>query len=377
MVFADGGLAGETVRVALTTAKKTFARGQVIEVLDASPDRCEPSCSTHARGCGGCDLAHCSGTAQLEIKRHVVRDALTRIGRLDPDHVDNALDEGAGVAHTSIPGRYRTTVRMAIDRGRLSYRKRASHDTVHPEECTVVHPQLEELIRDARFRPGAGTEAVVRVSAHSGEAVIAIDGDPAAVDASTDVQIVKSGIDGVGTITEAVSGRLFQVSANSFFQAGPEVASALVDAVGGAVGTIAGRSLIDAYAGVGLFAGTVGVGARSVIAVEQSTSACGDAEQNLPEPSTTIINSSVEQFHGEPADVVIADPSRAGLGQGGVDVLAPRALERLVLVSCDTGSLGRDANLLAAVGFELESVQVVDAFHNTSHVEVVAAFLPR
>ncbi len=379
VVFCDGGLAGETVRVQLKTQKKSFARGQVVEVIEPAPGRREPACPTHHAGCGGCDLAHATADTQQEIKRHVVRDSLVRIGRLDDALVDDAIAAGSAAVHASIPDRYRTTVRLAISGDRAGYRRRASHDTVVPDSCLVVHPQLEAMLTNVRFRSGAGSEAVLRVSEHTKDAFIMVDGDPAAVDASAVEPVgelaILSKANGAKThLIEHAGGRDWQVSAASFFQAGPHVASALVDAVTFAAGDLANRDLVDAYAGVGLFAGSVGASAQSVVAVEQSASAIADARVNLAEfTDAVILCEEVESWMAFPADTVIADPARAGLGRKGVAALMASNADRFVLVSCDTGSLGRDVQLLASEGYTLDSVQVIDAFHDTSHAEVVVA----
>ena len=372
VVFAAGGLAGEEVVVELTAEKKSFARGRVIDVVRASPDRTTPACPTHAAGCGGCDLAHANAPAQTRIKRHVVRDALTRIGRLEPDVVDAALALGDEVEHTPIPARYRTTVRLAVHEGRVGYRKRASHAILHPEQCTVVHPHLEQLMRAVRVSPDGGSELIVRVSAHSGQAVIATDGEPAGVSTgSVDAEVVRRSDVASGRLTEFAGGRTFQVSAQSFFQAGPDVATALVDAVAAAAGPLAGLRVVDAYAGVGLFAGSLGHACDSIVAIEQSASATEDARVNLADLDCKIIEGSVDRWHASPADLVIADPSRAGLRAAGVDALVATGAGIFVLVACDSGSLGRDVGLLSGAGYRLESVQLVDAFHDTSHVETV------
>lgn len=376
VVFCDGGLAGETVRVDVHTAKKSFARGAVVEVLRPSASRQPATCPTHAAGCGGCDLAHAVPDEQLAIKRHVVRDALVRIARLDEADVDAALVAGDDVQHTTIPSRYRTTVRMAIDGDRAGYRKRASHDVVRPDACLVAHEDLEALIGSVRFGSAAGEEATIRVSAHSGEAVIVVDGDPLAVDVGdSNVRVTGHAAAPAARMTEHAGGRIWQVSAASFFQAGPEVASALVDAVTFAAGDLTDRKLVDAFCGVGLFAGTVGAAARSVVAVEQSLSSTSDARTNLADQDALVVTNSIEGWSATPAETVIADPARSGLGREGVASLMGCGADRFVLVSCDTGSLGRDVQLLVAEGYALESVQVVDAFHDTSHAETVVALV--
>lgn len=374
VVFCQGGLAGETVVVEVHTAKKSFARGSVVEVLDPSPQRRPAQCPTHSAGCGGCDLAHVEPGEQLRIKRHVVRDSLIRIARIEEGQVEAALLAGDSAVHTPIPSRYRTTVRMAIDGDRVGYRKRSSHDVVHPESCLVVHQDLEALIGSVRFGQAAGSEATIRVSAHSNEAVIVVDGDPLAVEVgASGVRVTGHRAAPAVKMTESAGNRLWQVSAASFFQAGPEVASALVDAVAFAAGDLTYRRLVDAFSGVGLFAGTVGAEARSVVAVEQSTSSTSDARINLADQDAVVITSGVEEWKATPADTIIADPARSGLGADAVASLMGCGADRFVLVSCDTGSLGRDVQLLEAEGYALESVQIVDAFHDTSHAETVVS----
>ena len=371
VVFAHGGLAGETVRVELATEKKSFARGHVVEVLNASPDRQQPECPTHSAGCGGCDLAHAKSPAQTGIKHHVVRDALIRIGRIDADAVDEALASGASVQHSTIPDRYRTTVRLGVDAGRVGYRKQRSNVVVAPDVCTVAHSRLEELISAVRVDTGGGDEVMLRVSAHTDQAVVATNGDPSAVSTGPFTADVVSRDDMAGHITELAGGQIFQVAARSFFQAGPEVATALVDAVRHATGAVDQLRVVDAYAGVGLFAATVGHQAKKIVAIEQSTSATADAQVNLAHLNAEIVIASVDEWSVQPADIVIADPSRAGLGSTGVEVLASTGAHRFVLVSCDTGALGRDVGLLLQAGFALDSAQIIDAFRNTSHVETV------
>jgi tRNA/tmRNA/rRNA uracil-C5-methylase (TrmA/RlmC/RlmD family) len=179
-------------------------------------------------------------------------------------------------------------------------------------------------------------------------------------------------------IHEVVAGRRWRISAESFFQGRPDGAEALVEAVAATLGEALspGASLIDLYAGVGLFAGALGsrTGGR-VVAVESSSSAVADARINLADlHKARIIRADVRRWRPSIADVVVADPSRHGLGAEVVARIGATRAGALALVSCDPGALGRDAGLLAGAGWELRSVRLVDLFPHTSHIEVVTGW---
>jgi 23S rRNA (uracil1939-C5)-methyltransferase len=131
--------------------------------------------------------------------------------------------------------------------------------------------------------------------------------------------------------------------------------------------------LVDLYGGVGLFAGALG-GRSQVTLVEQSASSVADARVNLADQPARIVRADVDHWGAARADVVIADPPRAGLGARGVDKVVATHAARLVLVSCDPAALGRDARLLADAGYDLAGSTLVDLFPHTSHVEVVTRF---
>ena len=362
-VFVEGGLPGEQVVADLQVQKKRFAKGRVRRVIEPAPGRIEPVCATARAGCGGCDLAHATLELQHDMKQQIVADALTRIARLE----ELPMIGLRGTREHS----YRTTVRAAVKDGVAGYRRRWSHDVVPAGECRVAHDGIESLLRDGRF-PGA-TEVMLRVSEATGERLAVLSGSADGVELPFDVDVVTRAEVDAGTtraITEEAGGRAWQVSAGSFFQAGPAAASALVDAVRDAAGPTAGLHVVDAYCGVGLFAGTIGADAASVTAIEREGSSADDARTNLPD-QMQVVGLPVEQWDPTSADLVIADPARAGLGSEGVATLDACGADRFVLVSCDTGSLGRDVGLLTEAGYRVDTVEIVDAFPDTNHIETV------
>ncbi len=361
VVFVEGALPGETVRVAINTAKKDFAKGSVAEVIEASGDRVAPPCPELANGCGGCGWQHIEPAAQLRMKADIVADALRRTARLPEAQV--ALGGSVG------PWGYRTTMRLAVgDRGRLGLRAASSHRVVTLAECPVAHPWLSALLADVRV---AGTDEVtLRVSLATGECTAwSPDHSMVITGLPPGAQVGEQAV-----LHETVGDSSLQVSAASFFQSGPAAAELLVRTVrercGEALTNLSGP-LLDAYGGIGLFSATLG--AEQSILVESSASSCADAVFNLRGQSV-VHRSRFEEWTPRPVDLAVVDPARAGLGAEAAQVLAATSAARVVLVSCDPVSLARDATLLAAHGYVHTGSTVLDLFPHTPHVEVVTRF---
>jgi len=270
----------------------------------------------------------------------------------------------------------RTTARLAVSPGgRAGHRPRAGSGAVATDTCLVAHPRLEELIVAGRY-PGAN-EVLLRVAVATGERMVLVDRGADAVQVPDDVRVFQEGETRPAFVHEDVAGRRFRISAGSFFQPGPVVATALAAAVGAAAaGALEPRGLlVDAYAGVGLFASVLGAayGAR-VVAVESDRSAVADARVNLADLDGTVVASEMGRWRPHPADLVVADPARSGLGRPGVGAIAATGSPRVVLVSCDPASLARDTVLLGEAGYSLVSVAMVDAFPHTFHTETVSRF---
>jgi tRNA/tmRNA/rRNA uracil-C5-methylase (TrmA/RlmC/RlmD family) len=362
VVFVRGALPGEAVVARMVEERGRYARAVVERVEEAAPGRVEPPCPYVAAGCGGCSWQHIAPAEQRALKRQIALDALTRAGR---------VTAAAVVDGPELPTEaFRTTVRLAVTDGRAGYRRLRSHDVVPVDVCLVAHPALTSLISEARF-PGA-EEVVLRCSAATGERLVRVVPDEAAPAADLPVDVVR---DPEAWLTEEVAGRTLRVSARSFFQTRADGAAALVAEVARAAGDhLGGGTVVDAYAGVGLFSACLSVNGR-VVAVERSTSSCRDAAVNLAHRDATVVRVDVARWRPEPAELVIADPPRSGLGAAAADRLARTDATRIVLVSCDPASMGRDVALLAGHGYRHLDTTLVDLFPHTPHLEAVTTLV--
>ena len=368
VLFVRGAVPGDDVSVTITEQHGDWSRSVVDTIHVASADRVEPPCVRRREGCGGCDWQHVADSVQLPAKVAIVVDALRRTGKL-PD-----ADVRAG---GSVPvGGYRTTIRVVGDEnGRAAFRMERSNDTVSASGCLVAHPALVDMLDRLVVPPGI--EVTLRVSAATGEATAMWDPEAGAVEGLP--PHVATGP--TAALTEVVAGHRLRVSAGSFFQSGAAAAELLVERVAAAAPELRDAArILDAYAGVGLFAVAATAPTSYVVAVESSQSAVADCNANLHHRRARVERRQVGEWRpraGETFDVVIADPARTGLGKPGARAVAAADAPVLVLVSCDPVALARDATLLRQHGYCHETTDVIDLFPGTHHVEAVTRFTRR
>jgi len=372
--FVAGAMPGERVLAEVVRDKGSWARAELREVLEASPDRIDPPCG-HFAECGGCTWQFAAYPAQLEWKRSIVAGQLEHLGGL-PDPV---------VRPTAAPGPpygYRNRMDFRVADGSPALLRRRSRDPVLIEECLLLHPALDAVF--GRLGGLGSAEAItLRVGTATGEALAVVDGPIPAGAPGWGCSVARRSppreIIGPGAIHEEVAGMRFRITGDAFFQTNTAAAEVLAALVVEALEVQEDDVLLDAYAGGGLFGLVAGKGAARVIAVESGDLALGDLDHNAAASGidVEILEGRAETVLGETTedwDVAVVDPPRKGLGDPGVGAVTSTAPRAIAYVSCDPASLGRDARLLAAHGYRLDWAAPVDLFPQTFHVETVAAF---
>ncbi len=378
--FVPHALPGERVRVKVTEARSRYLRGELIEVMTASPHRTTPPCQ-HFGICGGCHWQHIAYPAQLVYKQRIVQEQITRLAKLPdvPVRPVLSMDE---------PWHYRNHVQFRLDReGNIGYLAARSHEVVAIEECYLPHPLIEEVLASLELDYPGLRQVSVRVGTRTEDAMVILetaDDAPEIEVVDLPLSIVLLPPDGapqtlVGDdhITEELAGRRYRISAGSFFQVNTAQAEHLVRLVREALAPTGDELLLDLYCGVGTFGLALADQVRQVIGIEEGESAILDASENAEGlENVELWQGSVEEALSEVdqrADLVVLDPPRAGMEAGALAALIKLAPQRIAYVSCDPASLARDLRILADGGYEVQHVQPVDMFPQTYHVETVCA----
>ncbi len=452
IVFVPYAIPGETVQAEIVEEKQRWARARLVRVLKPSRDRVLPPCPYFGPGqCGGCQWQHIAYERQLDLKAEVVADQLRRLGGIDEPPVLEpiALAGGDGLLDFG----YRNHAQLVADaENRLGYVRdgagqgqprgdlrgqgvrapgQPAQDVIPVDECLLLHPLLDEMhgallagiVESGAAEAGPTDESGeepdgppviirrlnLRAGVNTGQRLLAFEtvGDraPGFVVEDLPVRCVVrrrdgsiEGLIGEPWIEEAVAGRAFRISANSFFPANTVGAEVLVDLAAELLAPQGHETLLDAYCGVGLFGLSLAGQVGQVIGIEEAEAACEDFAWNGRDlDNVTLYEGAVEDVlaalvegglgleignhpggtgpsGGARIDLAIIDPPRSGAGPEVVQHLVRLGVPKLLYVSDDPATLARDAKLLLAAGYALEQVQPVDMFPQTYHVESLALF---
>ncbi|WP_283702054.1 23S rRNA (uracil(1939)-C(5))-methyltransferase RlmD [Clostridium perfringens] len=420
-IFIEGALKGEKVKVRIVKVNKNFAYGKLMEVLEASEERVNPPCAIYKR-CGGCKLQHASYKAQLDFKWDRVKDCVSKIGKLDPSIVKYPL----GMEN---PWRYRNKVQLPIGlingEVKIGFFAPRSHDIIDMESCLIqdeigdkvvkltrewiekfnirpynVDGEYDEkgIVRHIMIRRGFTTNEVMVVLVTNGEKLphkeefvdLMVKNIPGIKSVIQNINSKKTNVIlglesktlwGEDTISDYIGDFRFNISPLSFFQVNPTQTEVLYGKALEYANLTGNEEVFDAYCGTGTITLFLSQKAKKVYGVEIIPQAIDNAWINAKENKVE----NVEFFVGESevvipdlinkgvkADVVVVDPPRKGCDKKLLDAITNINAKKIVYVSCDPSTLGRDLKVLEENGYKTLEVQPVDMFPNTSHIETVA-----
>jgi 23S rRNA (uracil1939-C5)-methyltransferase len=379
VVFVPRTAPGDRVSIQVERTKPRWALGSLRAVLEPGSERRDPLCALYDT-CGGCQLQHLAYERQLAWKARFVRDALARIGGL-------ASIEEPEVVASPRQTAYRNRVTFTLRRlagGRVvagfHALGRPAHVVDVKDECILPGPALAAAWTSLRSSWGEGARRLpaggrLRLTLREGKAgvVLVVEGGAGGWTAAALLEAVpaivsiwhRPGDEGTPRLVAGAR----EEGAPAFAQVNPQAAALLVEHVLEVAGRA--RRVVDAYAGAGEYGRRLAERGCAVTAIELERVACAAARDRAP-PGYTILEGRVEDRLASllPAELLIVNPPRSGLGPDVVDVLAEHPPDRVVYVSCDPATLARDVGALASL-YAPGSLRCFDLFPQTAHVETV------
>jgi 23S rRNA (uracil1939-C5)-methyltransferase len=396
VVFVHRTAPGDLAEAVLVERKERWARGRLLRVLAPSPERREAPCPHYAR-CGGCTLEHLPYEAQLSAKARIVADALQRIGGL-------AVEPPVVVPSPS-EFRYRNRVSFALRRREAGRVEAGFHARGEPDEvvdldgaCLLPEAPIARVwdaLRaawgpDARRLPSGERLRLTLRSNAAGEVSLLVEGGFAPgrpeelverVDGLVSVwhrpgPSAPELIAGAPGLPETWGDETVELSGAAFLQVNRAAAALLEAHVLEVAGDVAGRTVVDAYCGIGLHARRLARRGGRVTGIELDAAAVAEARRGAPD-GAVFVEGSVEALIADhlPAALVVLNPPRAGVDAQVAEALAAAPAERVVYVSCNPATLARDLKRLSG-SYRLEGLRAFDLFPQTAHVETVAVLAP-
>ncbi len=416
-LFVPHVVIGDIVEVQVNKLKKSYGYAKKLRLITPSPFRQEEGCELENK-CGGCQFQHMHYLEQLKWKQKKVENCLKRIGKLENVKVEPTL----GMDN---PYHYRNKaqypIRKVNGKVEIGFFATRSHRLVPLTECCIQHPKNAEIIQVVKAfleenqisiyndltKKGLVRHLIIKTGYHTNEIMVClvINGkklpySEKLVEALAKVQGVcsivlnhpceKNGVvlkdsylllEGKPYIIDTIKSLHFKISPLAFFQVNPVQTEVLYQKALEFAALTGDEVVWDAYCGIGTISLFLAQKAKKVYGVEILKEAIEAAKENA---LLNYIN-NVEFFTGKAeevipqlykegivADTIIVDPPRKGCDIALLETLKSMAPQKIVYVSCDPATLARDlAYLTSEAGYQVEKVQPVDMFPQTTHVETV------
>jgi len=428
VVFVKGAVPGDRVLARIVKSKKDYAEADLIEVIDASPDRVKPPCPYNGF-CGGCNYQHLEYSRQLEYKRDHIRDSMERIGSIHDALIHDVIPSDRIFGYRNkmefsfsdrrwlppgefVKGENENQLGLGLHVPGVYYK------VIDMEGCLLQDETGNQILCAVREFVKAGNIPVYGLKSHEGfwrfltlrrsaaydewlvnivtseeRKEIVIPLAQSLNQKFTNIRTIvnnitskKAGISfgekeiilsGEGQIKDRIGGYEFQVSANSFFQTNTSGAARLYEKVVEYAELKGDEAVLDLYCGTGTIPIFLSERAKEIIGIEIVESAVSDAEKNCRENQVSNcrfilgdIRKKLDDLKKRP-DVLVIDPPRAGMHKDIPPKIMEMGVKTMVYVSCNPATMARDINALQE-RYELIEIQPVDMFPHTFHIESVA-----
>jgi len=424
VVFVPKSVPGDHLTIEITKAKKSHLEGEIVNIIEPSPDRINPICPHFLQGCGGCTFQNINYQTQLKYKTNHVREVIERIGQIPNPNVKDCL-------YVEPTWNYRNKMELSIDIDKhnkfyLGFHKKGNfYETLNLNECHLFSSWFSDFIKSAHnffletYLPAFEgfksklTSMIIRRGVKTNELMIILQGEnyqPPFLTQFKDflnnffqnlpelklVSVMYNNVinrrgqckqnqieilQGTDFYTETMTLKnhlfKFKVEKNSFFQPNTNSAELIYNQILNLTELTDQTIVYDLYAGTGTIGLAISKHVKSVHAIELNQNSVNSAIQN--QKLNQIQNyqiicddaAKLKKYDLPKPNLIIVDPPRNGLDPKPLMYLIELNSPEIIYVSCNPSTLARDLKELTTAGYKLISAQPIDQFSHTYHIETI------
>ncbi|MEG1892794.1 MAG: class I SAM-dependent RNA methyltransferase, partial [Bacilli bacterium] len=369
IIFVPKTVVGDLVDVEVTLEKKNYSVGKALKIIKKSSKRINVVCP-YFDICGGCDLLNISYEDTLKYKVDKVKGILKKVN-VEPTIIKNENEFY-----------YRNKIELKVIDGKIGFYEEKTHNVVEINECLIASKAINECISKLKLLNVINGSITLR-SNYNNELLIVIESND---ELKFDINEFLKGLKVVGIVKnnetiygenflfEMINNYIFKISYNSFFQVNSSMASNLFKIISDSF--TPESTVLDLYCGVGSLSIVEAKKAFEVIGIEIVPNAVINAIENARINkcnNVSFLLNDVENAIGKISkkiDVVVVDPPRKGLDTTTLNTLLKEKPGKVIYVSCDPLTLGRDLDKLLDI-YNIEKYYILDMFSYTYHVECV------
>ncbi len=418
VVFVPNTAIGDIASVKIVKVLKNYSFGKLLEIIEASPHRCQNDCPVFEK-CGGCAYRHISYESEIDLKAEQVFHNVSAIGKAE-------FKKGAAIFESGKTERYRNKGQYPIGRdsdGKIisGFYAPRSHRIIPVEDCLLQPRIFSQILKDCieffeeknvsiydeNTHSGLIRHIYLRQGAVSGEIMVCfvVNGKTFTgknelverlVSKYEQIKSIVLNVNknkdnvimgetcitlwGADTINDEICGIKTKLSPLSFYQVNHDMAERLYYKAGELANLSGNETILDLYCGAGLIGLSVAKKVKKVVGIEIVNAAIENAKQNAVDNNidnaefycgdASYIQKLLER--GYKFDVIFVDPPRKGCSADVIEALTHSGADKIVYISCNSSTLARDMALLSEKGYAAGEVIPADLFPRTVHCEAIA-----
>lgn len=371
IIFVPNALPDEVINIKIIKETSKYFIGEVVDYVNTSNKRIYEKCPFYSL-CGGCSLQHISYKDSIDYKLDKFKNILNKFANIksEIEVVENNNDFG-----------YRNKIDLKINNREWGYFNNSTHDFVKIDKCLLAKESINKVLDNKDLFSISNGNIIIR-SNYNDEILISIKSEDKY---NIDIDLLKTKVKLVGIVVndkliygekyyiEKYKDKIFKVNYNSFFQVNEFITNKMLDIIND---NSYGNTLLDLYCGVGFLGQSVSDKYNKIYGIEINRDSILDAisNSNMNNIKNTYYlcgdSSKLISKINDDIDTLLIDPPRSGLVKNMIDDVLNVGAKRIIYVSCNPVSLGRDLNRLKEI-YDIEKIYLLDMFSNTYHFESV------